>query len=108
MRTADSANSVLKGSGAGGTFGQMSGQQAIGMAQAVHKMRAAPSAGLGQQKAAQGAVNLLADTVKGVADMAAASENDRYGKAGRVAAIIKAAHGYKAALNDTIAQRIAT
>lgn len=108
LRTANSANSVLKGPGAGGTFGQMSGQQAIGMAQTVNDMRGAPSAGAGQQKAAQGAVNLMADTVKGVADMAATSESDRYGKAGRVAAIIKAAYGYKAALNDTIEQRIAT
>ncbi|TWI29905.1 hypothetical protein [Paracoccus sulfuroxidans] len=108
LRTANSANSVLKGPGAGGTFGQMSGQQTIGMAQTVNEMRSAPSAGAAQQKAAQGAVNLMADTVKGVADMASTSESDKFGKAGRVAAIIKAAYGYKAALNDTIEQRLQT
>lgn len=108
LRTANSVVSNLPTKGAGGQFGVMSGQQVIGVANTANEMRTAPNIQTAQQKAAQGGVNLMADSIKGVADMASTAEGDTYSKVGRAAALVKAAYAYDRALNETLEQRLQT
>lgn len=108
LRSANSIVSNLPAKGAGGQFGVMSGQQILGMATTVNEMTSAPNLQTAQQKAAQGGVNLLADTIKGVSDMASTAEGDRFNKIGRAAALVKAAYAYDRALNETLEQRLQT
>lgn len=108
LRTVNSVASNLPGKGAGTQFGAMSAQQVIGMANTVNDMKTAPNVQTAQQKAAQGGVNLLADSIKGVADMASSTEGDTYNKVGRAAALVKAVYAYDRALNETLEQRLQT
>lgn len=108
LRTANAMASAAQPKGAGGQFAAMSARQALGTANTVNDMRNAPSHEAALASGIQGNVNVMANTVKDMAEMASSAPTDNYAKVGRAAALVQAAYNYQNALNQTFEQRLQT
>lgn len=108
LRVANSAAANIQPNGAGGQFAAMSARQALGTAQTVDDMRNARTHDEAISRGIQGNVNVMADTVKDMANMASTSGSDRPARIGRAAALVQSAYNYQNALNETFEQRLQT
>lgn len=111
LRGANAVVSNVKTNSAAETFTQMSMKQVLGTSQNVHDMATAPDRKAALEKGVQGNVNVMADTIKDMADLAEKSDKanaGRYQTIGQVAGVTKAIYNYQKALSETFEQRLQT